>query len=461
MQFTSTTKLARAIRNRQISAEEAVDACLKRIAAINPKLNAVVQIAGKEAREKARQADAALARGEVLGPLHGVPMTLKDSFDAAGIISTGGTLGRKSFIPREDATVLKRLKAAGAILLGKTNTPELTLSFETDNLVYGRTRNPHNLGYSPGGSSGGAAASVAAGAVPFDIGSDYGGSLRYPAHCCGIATIKPTSGRVPRTGHILPCGGVLDSFQQIGPLARQVEDLALLMSLIAGPDWRDPAIVPMPLGHPDDVELKALRIAFHGDNGLITPTPEITRAVLNAAELLQGHGLCVEEIRPDGLQQGYDIMMGLLAADGGESVRRLLDQAGTREHTLHWLDKAQPLPPAEFAALMDRWTAFRSDMLRFMRNYDVILCPVNACPALPHGAIRGDLLAFSYTMAFNLTGWPAAVIRGGTAAGGLPLGLQIAARPWREDVALAVAGFLEQRLGGCQPGPDITFHPPS
>src|SRR6266567_7812846 len=226
-------------------------------------------------RPQARAADAALARGQLLGPLHGVPMTIKDSLDTAGVITTGGTQGRATFVPEQDATVVARLRAAGAILLGKTNTPELTLSGETDNLVYGRTNNPYDVSRTPGGSSGGAGAILAAGGSALDIGSDTGGSIRLPAHFCGIAGIKPTSGRVPRTGHIVPFGmGAVDALTQLGPMARYVEDLSLILPIIAGVDWRDPAIIPMPLGDPRAVSMTGLRVAMYTDNGTMSPTPE-------------------------------------------------------------------------------------------------------------------------------------------------------------------------------------------
>ena len=231
---SSVKSLAESIATRALSSEEVARTFLERIEAVNPQLNAVVQLASERALTEARAADAALARGESHGPLHGVPMTIKDSLDTEGVVSTGGTKGRAAFVPERDATVVSRLRAAGAILLGKTNTPELTLSFETNNAIYGRTSNPYDVDRTSGGSSGGAAAIVAAGGSPFDIGSDFGGSIRLPAHCCGIAGIKPSSGRVPRTGHIYPFGGVLDSFQQIGPLARSVDDLALLLPLLSG-----------------------------------------------------------------------------------------------------------------------------------------------------------------------------------------------------------------------------------
>ena len=451
--YFSATAIAKAIRNKEISSTEVVDAYLNRIKEVNPKLNAVVQLSEKTAHDQALKADKTLSRGDVLGPLHGVPFTIKDSFDTAGLISTGGTKGRSNFVPSRDATVVSRLRAAGAILLGKTNTSELTLTYETDNLIYGRTNNPYDLSRSPGGSSGGPAAIVAAGGSAFDIGSDYGGSLRFPSHCCGIATIKPTSGRVPRTGHILPFGGVLDSFQQMGPMARSVDDLSLVLPIIAGPDDIDPGIVPMALGDPKEVDLANLRIAFHSDNGIISPSPETEKAVREAAALLDGEGLIITEIRPDGIEQSYDLMIELLSADGGTSIRRLLQDAGTKEHTLPWLGLAEPVDAIRFDALIMKWYGFQSTMLSFFKDYAVILSPVNAFPAMPHGSLSADLEAFSYTMTYNMTGWPAAVVRGGTSPNGLPIGVQIIAHPWREDIALAVAAYIEKKLGGFQPAP--------
>ena len=451
----SVRELAQAIRAGEISSVEVTEAFVRRISEVNPKLNAVVQVCADSALSEAARADRALARGECFGPLHGVPMTLKDSFDSAGVVSAGGTLGRKDFVPGKDATVLSRLKKNGAILLGKTNTPEFTLMYETDNLVYGRTNNPYDPECSPGGSSGGAAAIVASGCSPFDVGSDYGGSLRYPAHCCGITSIKPTSGRVPRTGHILPFGGVLDSFQQVGPVAKHVEDLEYILPLIAGPDWIDPSIVPMPLGKSKNVDVRTLRVAFHTDNGVLPASEETAAAVHAAAKALEDGGALVEEGQPKGMEDSYEIMMGLLSADGGASIRRLLRESGTERHSIPWLGLGSPMESAAFDALVMRWYGFRSSMLSFLENRDVILSPVNALPALPHGAVRDDLRAFSYTMAYNLTGWPVTVVRAGTSSSDLPIGVQIAARPWREDVSLAAAAWVERELGAFPP-PDLS-----
>jgi amidase len=240
-------RLAGRIRAGEVSSVAAVEACLDRIGAVNPAINAVVAWAG-DALDRARAADARQAAGRIDGPLHGVPFTIKDSLDTAGVVTTAGTVGWRDRVPDRDGTVVARLRAAGAILLGKTNTPEFTWSDETDNDVYGRTSNPYDLERTPGGSSGGPAAIVAAGGAPFDIGSDTGDSIRQPAHVCGIAGIKPTTGRVPRTGHWPGFEGIVAGLTQLGPLARRVDDLALLLPIIAGPDGVDPHVAPVPLG---------------------------------------------------------------------------------------------------------------------------------------------------------------------------------------------------------------------
>ena len=459
--YASAKSMAQAVRDKEVSAVELVEAHLGRIEEVNSALNAVVQLAAERARAEAVEADAALARGERKGALHGVPFTLKDSIDTEGIITTGGTLGRKDFVPDADATVTARLRAAGGILLGKTNTPELTYAGETDNLVYGRTNNPFDLSRAPGGSSGGAGAIVCCGGAAFDIGSDTGGSVRGPAHYCGITGIKPNSGRVPRTGHIVPHSfGAVDSLTQNGPMARYVEDLALILSIISGPDWDDPHIVPMPLGNPADVDISGLRVAFYTDNGLRVPTDEIVAAVRSAANALADAGCLVEEDLPRAIPDNPDINNQLSQGDGQAGARRLLAKYGTTE-THEWmtrlLEKASEnmVSVGEYTAVLEKIDSYRSAMLGFMQNYDVIVCPVSAFAALPHGESMTDenRSGINYTATYNITGWPSTVVRGGTSPDGLPIGVQVVARPWREDVSLAVAQYLEGALGGWQRPP--------
>ena len=457
--FSSAKNLAQTIRDKKASSAEVVDAYLKRIEEVNPKLNCFVQF-NEKARAQSLEADAALARGEVKGPLHGVPMTTKDSIETAGVITTAGTLGWAGHVPQEDATAIGRLRAAGAIMLGNTNVPEFCMSGESTNLVYGQTNNPYDLSRVPGGSSGGEAATISAGGSPAGLGSDGAGSIRWPAHCCGIAGLKPTSGRVPRTGHwpTLSGIGLLDPWFHVGPMARYVEDLGLILGVISGVDWRDVRAVPMPLGDPGNVDLKSLRVAFFTDNG-IRPVSEDTATVIrSAAKTLSDAGLAVEETRPDGIEQNYDLYMQIFGSDTGEAIRSLVEVAGTKETSAEFgklmaLMPDEPLSAFEYSSMMVRWDEFRSKMLRFMETYDVIVCPAYTGPAVPHGTFYPRFDNFSYTIVFNLTGWPSAVVRGGTSDDGLPIGVQVAAAPWREDVALAVAQHLETALGGWQRPP--------
>ena len=281
--------------------------------------------------------------------------------------------------------------------------------------------------------------------------------FRLPCHFCGTAGIKPTSGRVPRTGHIISYGGIHDGLTQLGPIARYVRDLGLILRIIVGPDGRDPSIVPMPLMAPGRVSLSRLRAAWHTDNGLFSPTAEIAGVVRQAAAALSERGLEIEaEVPPPvpALKGRLDEIDNWIP-DGGAWVRRLLRQAGTEEHHPLLdasLDEEQEISTAELTKRLQRIDEFRSQMLSFMENYDVIVCPVNALTAIPHGTSRQRDVApaFIYTWLYNIVGWPGAVVRCGTSSEGLPIGVQVLARPWREDVALAVAGYLESVMGGYQ-----------
>lgn len=449
--FASAKRLAQAIREKQISSEELVQAYLARIAAANPAINAVVELRAEAALAEARGYDAALAKGEIKGPLHGVPMTVKDSLETAGMRSTSGTVVRANFVPAEDATPVARMRAAGAIVLGKTNLPELLMGLESDNLVYGRTNNPYDHSRTCGGSSGGEGAAQAAGFSAIGLGSDTGGSIRVPAHFCGITSIKPTTGRVARTGQFPPYGGLTDRLSQVGVMSRWVEDLALGLPIISGPDWRDQSVVPMSLGDPDGVNLKALRVSFHTDNGVASPTPETVEAVQAVAKALESTIGSVEEKRPPALDQTIELALSLLIPEGGDIFPDRMTRAGlTRENVspllLGFIElrKGKPsLTVPELLGVMSRWDMFRSAMLGFMQNYDVIICPAAAEPAMRHGETLEKIAAFSYVMSYNLTGWPSVVVRAGTSPEGLPIGVQVIARPWREDVTLAVAQYIE------------------
>ncbi len=427
--YASATTLARRIRDRELSSEEVVRAHLERIEAVNPRLNALVEPVGERALEEARAADATQAQGGPTGPLHGVPFTVKDWIDAAGLRCTGGEPLFRTRMPAEDATVVARMRQAGAILLGKTNVM-------VENPVYGRTNNPYNLGYSTTGSSSGEAALIAAGGSPLGLGSDSGGSIRQPAHACGIAGLKPTTGRVPLTGHFPFICAVTDPRTVIGPLARYVEDLALALPILAGADWKDASVIPMPLADWRTVDLPSLRVATYTHHAGAAPTPETDEACRRAAYVLAGTGMLVEETLPPRIEEASHI------------TRQYWQRAESAAPDEYVAGGEIKLTSLEMEQHLFEWDRFRRALTAFMANYDVILTPAAEWPAAPHGMDGGWI---PYTLPYSLTGWPCVVVRAGTSPEGLPVGVQIVARPWREDVALAVAQSIERALGGWQP----------
>ena len=444
----------RLLSEGSLSSAELVEAHLERIAEVNPALNAVVEVLARQAREGARAAGIRRACGATLGPLDGVPFSIKDSLEVAGTRCSAGTLGLRQAPPSQrDATLVARLRAAGAIPIARTNLPDLLFAFESDNLIHGRTNNPYDLARTSGGSSGGEAALIAACGSPFGLGSDAAGSVRLPAHFCGIASLKPTSGRLPRTGHVPPSGGWIETLWQIGPMARRIEDLCALMDLLSGPDGQDHTVVPMPHGDARAIDPASLRIAWFADNGIAPPTVETAALVSRAAQALNA-----KECRPPRIEESYDREMELIGPDGGDSLRAYLQAIGsTRTHPLldGWLNKLEPYRTgiAGFGKYWESLYAFRAAMFDFLQDYDAILSPVCATPAVPHGTSieEATFRGFSYTMTYNVTGWPAVVVRCGETPEGLPINLQVAAHPWREDVALAVALRLEQLFGGWKP----------
>jgi amidase len=455
----SGTKQAEQIRDGSVSSTELIRVHLARIDEVNPKLNAAIEILRESALKEAEVVDRRRESGEPMRPLEGVPFSVKDSIEVEGTVCSAGTLGLRHAAPStRDATLVARLRAAGAIPIARTNLPDLLFAFESDNLIFGRTNNPYDPTRTSGGSSGGEAALIAACGSPFGLGSDAAGSVRLPAHYCGIASLKPTSGRLARTGHVPPAGGWLEMVWQIGPMARRVEDLWTLMPILLGMDGLDRTVVPMPYGDPAEAPLRNLRVAFFTDNGIV-PADSDTRAVVEAAaKALASEVLSVEECRPPGIEQSYDLEMKMIGPDGGDGLRAYLKAIGsTRTHPLleGWLSKLERYR-TDVAGFADYWASldrFRQGMYQFGNRYDAVVSPVASQPAVLHGTTIDDAIfpGFSYTMTHNLTGWPAAVVRCGTSKHGLPIGVQIAANPWREDVALALARLLEmdpdQNLG--------------
>ncbi|HAJ35472.1 MAG TPA: amidase [Chloroflexi bacterium] len=426
--FLSAAQLATLIRQRAVSAEEVMLAHLARIDDVNPRLNAIVQSSPAQALARARAADASAARGEWWGPLHGVPFTVKDWIETHDLVCTAGYASRQGYVPSADATVVARLRQAGAILLGKTNAV-------SGNEVYGLTNNPYNLAYSPAGSSSGEAAIIAAGGSPIGLGSDSGGSIRQPAHNCGIAGLKPTTGRVPLTGHYPRINVMNDPRTVIGPLARYVEDLALVLPIIQGIDWQDASVIPMPLAEWRLVRLAGLRVAFYTDYQEITPPAEVVHTVHKAVQALADAGMSVSERTPPLVEHTYQITRDYWNRPEPESWE-VWDAGETT--TLSSLEVEQHL---------FLWDRLRRALIAFMADYDVILTPAAQAPARPHDADPGHI---AYTLTYSLVGYPAVVVRCGTAPDGMPIGVQVVARPWRDDVALAVAAWLEQACGGWQ-----------
>lgn len=429
--FLSAGELAQRIRQGEVTATAVVEAHLARIAAVNPRLNAVVQLTAAQALAEAQAADRALSRGERHGPLHGVPFTVKDWIETAGVVCAAGNEKYRDYVPAQDATVVARMRQAGAIMLGKTNVT-------VENPVYGRTNNPYAPTHSPSGSSSGEAALIAAGGSPLGLGSDSGGSIRTPAHACGIAGLKPTTGRVPLTGHFPRISVMNDPRTVIGPLARTVADLALALTVIQGVDGVDASVVPMPLADWRTVELRPLRVAFYTSHADARPDPVCAQAARAAAQALAGEVSVVEERLPPHVDETYAITRDYWRRPESES----------------W---AEWQPDGEFVLSSEaierhlfQWDRFRRGLIGFMQEFDVIVTPVIERPAQPHGQSEGGI---AYTLTYSLTGYPAVVIRTGTTADGLPVGVQIVARPWRDEIALAVAAYLENRFGGWQPPP--------
>lgn len=443
------------IRAKEISSVELLAAHVQQIEQINPALNAVVELLADSALFSARQADERMAAGEPCGPLHGVPFSIKDSIDVRGTKTTAGTFGRRDAMPAgQDATLVQRLRAAGAIPLVKTNVPDLLFSFESDNLIYGRSNNPYDVTRTPGGSSGGESALIAACGSPLGLGSDCLGSVRIPAAFCGITSIKPTSGRLPRTGHVPPAGSWFEALWQMGPMARYTEDLALAMQLLAGEDTCDFTSPPVPLLEPGDA--KNTRIAFFTDNGFAPCAAEVQNAVRASAEFLSREGMHVEEHRPPGVEQVYELELALLGADGADGIDNYLKEAGsTKVHPFltAFVDHMRPYRATgtEFAARWALWDEYRANLRRFFLEYDAILCPVYTQPALKHreSIDEANFRGFSYTMAWNVAGAPSATVR---CAGhnGLPINVQVVTKPWRDLLAIEICRIIESQFGGWQ-----------
>ena len=489
----SAAETARRIRDREISPIEIAQEHLERISSLNPSLNAFVDWRPELVMEQARIAERALMQAAAasplsseIGPLHGVPLSIKSSIDVAGHRCEAGSRMRAGYVADADAPLVARLRAAGAVILGVTNTPEYLMAWETDNLLYGRTNNPWDLTRTAGGSSGGEAAAIATGLSAGGVGSDGGGSIRVPAHFCGICGLKPTPGRIPSTGHFPKSGGPFALLGVVGPMARTVEDLRVLFEVMAGWDEGDPCSAPVGIRldrgekpHSKIAQNAILEwgtldssieneggnsIGFFVDDGRTPVTGETRIAVEGAASAMADAGFRVEAFRPDGLDEARELWWQFFGIAGGmilgPMVRGREDELSPilREFC-SWTPAGHGAEPHSGESLLSTWLRrdeLRERVLRQMHQYPVLICPVAAIPAFRHGErewfVEGRAVkyldAWSYCEWFNLLGFPAAVVPFGRSGEGLPIGVQIVGRPWEEDVVLDVAAALEKENSG-------------
>ena len=490
--FLLASELAQKIRSRQVTSLEVVDAYLAQIAKHNSKLNAIVTLDKEGARQRAKEADRALAQGVIWGPLHGVPITIKDNIAVAGMKTTSSLPALANYVPDVDAPVVERLRKAGAIIIGKTNMPCLGMDVQTNSPVFGTANNPWDTPRTPGGSTGGGAAAVAAGLSPLEIGNDIGGSIRIPSHFCGIYGLKPTQHMVSLSGLApglptpdMPKFDFLTTHHLLvqGPLARSIDDLKLALTIIAGPDPDD---VDVPLANLNDVEkkeLKKLRIAWTDDFGGVPVTAETRTALKKLAEKLSQQGCMVEKVNPP----GFDFMLawntygelsdmenlGPYIPWYGRFLQYVRGMSRRKENPTSRM--VYPMSYEKYLRVLTKRGKLVATMDRFLTRYDAYLCPVTTTPAFNHipperyiygmipvhtGKIMVDEKALnywvanvSYTTIFNLTGNPVVVIPMGHTRQGLPLGVQIVGKRWHDMELLSVAGEIDKVSGAFK-------HPP-
>ncbi|MGA8034524.1 MAG: amidase [Candidatus Acidiferrales bacterium] len=450
---------AAAIRARKISPVELTELHLSRIANLNPSLNAYASVDSDAARRRARAAEVELTNTKsagALGPLHGVALSIKSSFEVAGWRTECGSQLRKNYVAGEDAVIVKRLRDAGAVFLGSTNVPEFLMAYETDNLLYGRTNNPWDLTRTPGGSSGGEAAAIAAGLSAGGIGSDGGGSIRIPAHYSGICGFKPTPGRIPATGHYPASAGPFTQMGVVGPMARTVADLIALFDVIAGPDMGDPASAPIATHYPAAAQIRKLRIGYFEDDGTTPVTEETAAAVRSAAEALRSEGFAVDTWHPHNMHRIWQLWWNLFGRGVQMAFEPTVDGREGELSPIYTAFRATVSAEPRLTAqellntLLGR-DALRALVLEKMEEFPILISPVCAIPAFRHRErdwiVRGQkveyLKAMSYSQWWNILGFPAAAVPFAQSPEGLPIGVQIIGRPWRDEEVLAVAAQVE------------------
>jgi len=472
----SAVQLARAIRAGELTSLQAVEAHVERIEAVNPRINAVVGTRYEQARQEARRADARLAQEgpEQLPPLHGVPCTIKECFALTGMPQTAGLVSRRGYLPQRDATAVARLRAAGAIPLGVTNVSELCMWMETDNEVYGRTRNPYDLGRIVGGSSGGEAAVVASGGSPFGLGSDVGGSIRGPAFFNGVFGHKPTGGTVPGTGQFPIAENEGLRYLCSGPLCRRAEDLMPLLRLLAGPDGQDAGCEAVTLGDPSDVDLSTLRVVNVEGIQRMGVDDELLAAQRRAADALSAQGAQVRTVSVDALEQQFEIWSAMLSASQDHTFAEMMGLPSTlsalwelikwcfgrSEHhlmasTLALVDVVPRMLPGLSRKAIEAGQELRGELVELIGEGGVMLYPSYSTTAPVHGeparqAWRrpGRSLPFAYQAIFNVMELPVTQVPLGLDTAGLPLGVQVVGLHGADHLTIGVAMALERAMGG-------------
>jgi fatty acid amide hydrolase len=510
----SAREMRRGLDSGAVSSRELVDVHLERIQELDPKLKAFTEVFAEEAKLAAERADRERRAGEAQHPLHGLLLSVKECFDMAGRATTLGLATRQEHRAQKDSALVRALMQAGAIVMGRTNLAQLMFAYETENPLFGRSANPFSLRHSPGGSSGGDAAALAAGLVPLAIGSDLAGSIRVPAHASGIAGLKPTPGRWPNSGIVAPQAGARMVAIQSGPMARSADDVAFLFESLEAARLHELDPLVPPLARREAKPLRSLRVGFYTDDGLLAPSSAIVGAVERAADALKAAGVFVTRFTPPGLDDLFFELIALLSADGGHELDEALGDTPVAESLKPVRDLAR-MPRAVRAGLTQvgrltgdkafarlvgsvgeksgarivniatRLTTLRDELLLSLSNarLDALLCPAYATPAVPHGASGELLLAASYSAVFNACGFPAGVVpvtrvHGNEArrhdargrigrlarrideqSAGLPIGVQVAAPPWQDEEVLALLCAIEKNVQGDVDFPKTPVNP--
>jgi len=461
--YASIAEITESVRSKTLSPVEIVTAHLKRIDGLHGELNAFTHVDREGARAQACLAEEAVRRGATLGALHGVPITVKSCIDVMGWPCPAGSLLRSDYIASSDAPLVARLREAGAILLGNTNTSEFLMAYETDNLVSGKTSNPWDLSRSAGGSSGGEAAALASGCSVGGVGSDGGGSIRVPAHFCGICGLKPTPGRIPATGHFPAGVGAFAWIGVVGPMARTIADVRTLFEVVAGPDTGDASSAPIPIRTINDAQLRGLRVGLLESDALGVVDAKTDGALQRAANDLAAQGFIVEPLRLQGLERAIELWWFFF----GPAIAHLFQPsvAGQQEKLSaifrEYLQFAEaPVALDEVLGACAERDTLRATILQQMCDVPVLLSPVSTTTAFRHGEGTwrpGANQCYRDTMRhsqwLNLTGFPGVSVPVSVSAEGLPIGIQVIGRPYEEELVLAVAERIENGRGPWQEPP--------